>query len=97
MKFYNVGPDWNSSLVTGLQEIKSPTNSVWIHGRILIKGESDLPNVLTLQKQFTLTTLSQYWKPSVAAKNETLADFKGAVASPNAKVAYCFSKNYGLP
>ncbi len=65
--------------------IKSPTNTVWIIGRILVKGESDLPNVLALQKQFTLTPLSQYGKPAVAAKNETLAEFKGAVASPIAQ------------
>jgi hypothetical protein len=65
--------------------IKSPTNTVWILGRILVKGESDLYNVLTLQKQFTLTPLSQYGKPAVSAKNETLADFKEAVVSPNAQ------------
>ena len=83
--FVIVGPGWNGSLPTGLQVIKSPTNTVWILGRILVKGESDLYNVLTLQKQFTLTPLSQYGKPAVLAKNETLADFKGAVVSPNAQ------------
>ncbi len=79
--FAIIGPGWNSSLPTGLQVIKSPTNTVWIIGRILVKGESDLPNVLALQKQFTLTALSQYGKPAVAAKNQTLADFKDAAAS----------------
>jgi hypothetical protein len=83
--FAIVGPYWNGSLPTGLQVIKSPTNSVWIIGRILVKGESDLPNVLVLQKQFTLTPLSQYGKAAVAVKNETLADFKKAVVSPNAQ------------
>jgi hypothetical protein len=83
--FAIVGPDWNSSLPTGLQVIKSPTNTVWIIGRILVKGESDLSNVLALHKQFTLTPLSQYGKPAVAAKNETLAEFKEAVASPTAQ------------
>jgi hypothetical protein len=80
-----VGPGWNSSLPTGLQVIKSPTNTVWIIGRILVKGESDLPNVMALQKQFTLTPLSQYGKPAVAAKNETIAEFKEYVASPTAQ------------
>ena len=83
--FAIVGPGWSGSLPTGLQMIKSPTNSVWIIGRILVKGESDLPNVLALQKQFTLTPLSQYGKPAIEVKNETLADFKKAVASPNAQ------------
>ena len=81
--FTIVGPGWNGSLPPGLKMIKSPTNSVWIIGRILVKGESDLPNVLTLQKQFTLTPLSQYGKPAIEVKNETLTDFKKAVASPN--------------
>ena len=83
--FAIVGPNWNSSLPPGLQVIKSPTNSVWIIGRILVKGESDLHNVLSLQKQFTLTPLSQYGKPAVPAKNNTLADFKEAVPSPYAQ------------
>ncbi len=65
--------------------IKSPRNTVWIIGRILVKGESDLPNVLALQKQFTLIPLSQYGKPAVEAKNGTLAEFKEAVASPTAQ------------
>ena len=95
--FAIVGPGWNSSLPTGLQVIKSPTNTVWIIGRILVKGESDLHNVLTLQKQFTLTPLSQYGKPTVSAKNETLAEFKEAVVSPNAQDSILFFKNYGLP
>ena len=83
--FAIVGPGWNSSLPTGFQVIKSPTNTVWIIGRILVKGESNLPNVLALQKQFTLTPLTQYGKPAVAAKNETLAEFKESVASPTAQ------------
>ncbi len=83
--FAIVGPDWSGSLPTGLQMIKSPTNSVWIIGRILVKGESDLPNVLELQRQFTLTPLSQYGKPAIEVKNEMLTDFKKAETSPNAQ------------
>lgn len=83
--FAIVGPEWNSSLPPGLQMIKSPTNSVWIIGRILVRGESDLHNVLELQKQFTLIPLSQYGKPVVPAKNETLADLKEAIVSPYAQ------------
>ena len=39
--------------------------------------------MLSLQKQFSLMPLSQYGKPVITAKNETLADFKKAVVSPN--------------
>jgi len=83
--FIIAGPGWNGSLLTELQVIKSPTNTVWIIGRIMVNGESDLPNALALQKQFTLMPLSQYGKLAIAAKNETLTDFKKAVASPNAQ------------
>jgi hypothetical protein len=83
--FAIVGPEWNGSLPEGIREIKSPTNTVWILGRILVKGDSDLPNVQELQKQFTLTPLNQFGNPGAAAKNETLADYKKAVASPNAQ------------
>ena len=70
--------------------IKSPTNSVWIIGRILVKGESDLSNVLSLQKQFTLTPLSLYGKPAATVKNETLVEFKKAIASPSAQESLRF-------
>lgn len=70
--------------------IKSPTDSVWIIGRILVRDESDLPNVLALQKHFILTPLSQYGKPTVAPKNETFADFKEAAAPPIHRIAYGF-------
>ena len=83
--FIIAGPGWNGSLLTELQVIKSPTNTVWIIGRIMVSDESDLPNALALQKQFTLTSLSRYGNPAIAAKNETLTDFKKAVASPNAQ------------
>jgi hypothetical protein len=83
--FAIVGPDWNGSLPNGLKEIKSPTNTVWIIGRILVKGESDLSNAQAIQKQFTLTPLNEYGKSGAAVKNETLTDFKKAVASSNAQ------------
>jgi hypothetical protein len=51
----------------------------------MVSDESELPNALALQKQFTLTSLSRYGNPAIAAKNETLTDFKKAVASPNAQ------------
>jgi hypothetical protein len=62
--FTIVGPGWNSSLPTGLQVIKPLTNTIWIIGGILVKGESDLPNVLPLQKQFTLINTKPVWETS---------------------------------
>jgi len=67
------------------------------HWQDLSQGRVRPANVLALHKHFTLTPLSQYGKPAVAPKNETFADFKEAAASPNHRIAYGFSKNYGLP
>ena len=59
-----VGPDWNGSLPRGVNEIRSPTNTVWVIGRILVNGQNDISNVTALQDQLTLTPLSQYGKPA---------------------------------
>jgi hypothetical protein len=59
-----VGPDWNGSLPDRVKAIKSPTNTVWIIGRILVNGPTDVSNVTALQDQLTLTPLSQFEKPS---------------------------------
>lgn len=83
--FAIVGPNWHGKLPSGVKMIKSPTNTVWIIGRILVKGDSDLPETLSLQKQFTLTPLSQYGKSKVHTKNQTLEDFKKYMPSPKAQ------------
>jgi hypothetical protein len=56
-KFAIVGPDWKGILPVDVKEVKSPTNTVWILGRILLTGEDDLDNAQAIQKQFTLTSL----------------------------------------
>lgn len=83
--FAIVGPGWNGSLPTDVKRIRSPTNTVWIIGRVLVNGESDLPDVLALQEQFTLTPLEKYEMPATNVKNQTLADFNKMVASPDAQ------------
>ena len=71
--FAIVGPDWNGSLPRDIKEIRSPTNTVWIIGRILVNGQSDISNVTALQDQLTLTPLSQYGKPADTITTETSA------------------------
>jgi hypothetical protein len=79
-----VGPGWNGTLPPGVKAIRSPTNTTWIVGRILVNGKQDLPDVLALQKQFTLTPLSQFGKHAGAVTNLTPADFSKAMPSPDA-------------
>jgi hypothetical protein len=57
------GPGWTGSLPTGVKEYKSPTNIVWLLGRIYCTGTpEDYAAVHALQDQFKLVPLSSYGK-----------------------------------
>jgi hypothetical protein len=71
-KFAIVGPDWKGILPSGINAVKAPTNTVWILGRILVKGEEDLDNARAIQKQFTLTSLYGKKTPTVIKPANTL-------------------------
>ena len=55
-----VGPDWSGALPDGMLKLASPTNIVWLIGRIQTNGEDDIANVVALQKKFSLTSLSKW-------------------------------------
>lgn len=57
-----VGPSWKGSLPANLTDataINSPTNLVWILGRILVNGPDDVQNVRDIQDKITLTSVIQ--------------------------------------
>lgn len=85
-----VGPDWNGSLPAGVSEIRSPTDTVWIVGRILVNGYDDLSNATALQSQFTLTPVSRLGSSPAPAQNQTLADFKRYAPAPDAQEELAF-------
>jgi hypothetical protein len=60
-----IGPNWQGSLPSGVtQKVQSPTNSVFIIGRIYADGTpKDYAEVNAAQKQFKLVPLSSYGKP----------------------------------
>jgi hypothetical protein len=63
-KYAITGPGWSGTLPTGVTEYKSPTNMVWILGRIYCTGTpQDYATVHALQDKFTLVPLSSYGKP----------------------------------
>lgn len=68
------GPGWNGSLPAGLTEFKSPTNMVWILGRIQTNGPGDYPAVHTLQDGFKLAPLSSFGKAYVALQSKPYPD-----------------------
>jgi hypothetical protein len=59
------GPNWHGTLPSGVtQEVKSPTNSVFIIGRVYADGTpQDYAEVNAEQKEFKLVPLSSYGKP----------------------------------
>ena len=58
------GPGWRGALPKGLKEYKSPTNIVWLLGRIYCTGTpGDYAAVHALQDEVGLVPLSSYGKP----------------------------------
>jgi len=52
------GPGWRGRVPSGMKQISSPNNSVFVLGRTLVKNDSDLPTVYALARQIQLTPLS---------------------------------------
>ncbi len=53
------GPGWRGTAPDGMHVIASPTNAVWMLGRILVTSPEDLPRVRTLQDRLKLYSLSE--------------------------------------
>lgn len=54
------GPDWNGKVPADMTKIWSPTNIAWLLNRILVKGDSDIQNVYSIQDKISLTPLSVF-------------------------------------
>lgn len=67
--FLVTGPGWRGAIPQGVQQIKSPTNDVWIVGRTQTNGKEDYGAVRELQRQYRLTPLSAWgtnYRPPIA-------------------------------
>jgi hypothetical protein len=76
------GPGWTGTLPAGVTEYKSPTNMVWLLGRIYCTGTpEDYAAVHAAQDQMKLVPLSAYGKPYTApeGKVDPAIDMKTAV------------------
>jgi len=63
-KYAITGPGWSGALPDGVTEYKSPTNMVWIIGRIYCTGTpQDYQAVHQMQDNLSLVPLSSYSKP----------------------------------
>ena len=54
------GPDWKGHIPGMMQEIKSPTNSMLLLSRILVKGPRELSNVTAIENQISTLPMSVY-------------------------------------
>jgi hypothetical protein len=54
------GPDWKGQVPEGMIKIWSPTNLAWLVTRTLVKGPTDVSNVVAIQDQFDIKPLSVF-------------------------------------
>jgi hypothetical protein len=66
-KYAITGPGWHGTLPEGVKEYKSPTDIVWVLGRIYCTGTpEDYAAVHKMQDEISLVPLSVYGKPYTA-------------------------------
>jgi hypothetical protein len=69
--FLITGPKWTGKVPDNMKEIKSPTNLVWILGRIQTNSAADGKNIVVpIERKVKLTPLSTYGKPYTAPKGK---------------------------
>lgn len=81
-KYAITGPGWKGELPEGVKEYKSPTDIVWLLGRIYCTGTpEDYAAVHQMQDEISLVPLSAYGKPYTppAGKVDPSIDMKTAV------------------
>ena len=64
--FVITGPNWKGILPAGMREFRSPTNIVWILGRIQTNGPEDYQAVHAIQAGIKLIPLSKFGQPYAA-------------------------------
>ena len=76
-KYLITGPKWKGTVPAGLKQVKSPTDLVWIIGRIQVNSPEDQANFVSkIQDQFTLTPLKNYGKNSIAQNGTPAITYK---------------------
>lgn len=57
--FWIVGLDWNGSAPSDAELVRTDTNDVWLLGRTLVAGPSDLDAALAVQDEISIAALAQ--------------------------------------
>lgn len=92
--FAIVGPKWRGSLPRDVKEIKAPTNTVWIIGRIQTNGIADYADVNAIQKQFKLTPLHMWSKDYQPAHEVATNPQINMKLAPAEQVAHMDAKSF---
>src|SRR4051794_5377508 len=50
-----VPPGWSGTLPAGVKRIDTPSNTIFVIGRTLVRGDADMPAVKSLQQRYTAT------------------------------------------
>ncbi len=79
-----MGPNWQGELPTGIKKIQSPTNMVWMIGRVQTNGKDDIPNVAAFQDQIAITPAS-LWPSRKANATMTVNSFDDSKSQGNPK------------
>jgi hypothetical protein len=72
--FAIIGPRWNGHLPRDMTTLRSPTNMVWLFGRVQTNTAADYAPVHALQDQFRLTPWSAWGKSAKPAQLVTNPD-----------------------
>jgi hypothetical protein len=82
-----VGPGWTGKLPDGVSEIRSPTNMVWLLGRIQTNGKTDYEAVHAVQNGFGMAPLSAWGKRDAPAEDIVIEPGAAARTPPNDQLA----------
>jgi hypothetical protein len=84
--FLITGPKWTGTVPPGMKELKSPTDMVWLLGRIQVNNQADGDKVvIPIEKQIRLTPLNAWGKAYTAPDGKF--DSTLSKASPNEQLA----------
>lgn len=69
-----VGPNWKGPLPAHVHKIQAPTNTVWLVGRVEVKGDQDLAQAVAFEKQIQIKAGQQQKKPSSAGTSPAVPE-----------------------
>ena len=86
-RFWVVGPEWTGAAPAGVQLVRSSTNDVWMLGRIVVEGPSDLEAAKALQQKITLKPVTDKPPRAFAVKATSAEDPVNFLAVVNEMLA----------